>query len=316
LGSTSIFKGDDGKLIRTTKKFPKDKWRYKEMPELCIIKDKELWEATQKRLDEAAGAWNKSRDGSTSKRRDEVYPRRLVTPECGICGHVMYQSGSGKWANYFCPNGVGHKDGCTFRGHKSITQIETAVLQPVLTEVLTEATGDDFVAMANAHLKELAKLPKEDISPLLQELDEVKGGLKNLYDLVEKGGCFNGAEGRITALERRKAELAQEIEAVKSRSGPIPPPLTKEATRIARDLGVGEQTVRRAYDFGMRQAGLNPLGADGKLQRGECRKIAIEQIRAVHRHLDAGKLSVKQIAQKTGVSQSTIRRELEKRRAA
>jgi hypothetical protein len=86
--------------------------------------------------------------------------------------------------------------------------------------------------------------------------------------------------------------------------------------RIARDLRAGEQTVRRAYDYGMRQLGRNPLDSDGKVQRGECRQIAIEKIDAVHRLLDAGNLTVKEIAVKTGVSQSTIRREMKKRRTA
>ncbi|ODA36489.1 recombinase family protein [Planctopirus hydrillae] len=79
--------------------------------------------------------------------------------------------------------------------------------------------------------------------------------------------------------------------------------------KIALELGIGETTVRRAWDHA------NPCCARKAMEngvtpvRGAYRHLKPEQIREVHSCLTEGKLSIPEIAARTGVSQSTIRRE-------
>ena len=79
--------------------------------------------------------------------------------------------------------------------------------------------------------------------------------------------------------------------------------------KIALELGIGETTVRRAWDHA------NPCSARNAMEngvtpvRGAYRHLKPEQLREVHSCLTEGKLSIPEIAARTGVSQSTIRRE-------
>lgn len=79
--------------------------------------------------------------------------------------------------------------------------------------------------------------------------------------------------------------------------------------QIAVELRVCESTVRRAWDHA-HQEQLKDAATNGTpLNRGRYRHIPEAKIREVQSLLKEGKLTIREIVSRTGLSQSTVRRE-------
>lgn len=79
--------------------------------------------------------------------------------------------------------------------------------------------------------------------------------------------------------------------------------------KVALELGIGQTTVRRAWDFANPCCARNALESGTTPVRGAYHQLKPEQLREVHSCLTEGKLSRPEIAARTGASLSTVRRE-------
>ncbi len=81
---------------------------------------------------------------------------------------------------------------------------------------------------------------------------------------------------------------------------------------IAKQLRVREKTVRRAWDFA-HHAEIQAAAAHGTTpKRGGSRRLPIDKIRKLQQALSSGRRDFSDIALEVGVSQNTVRRELER----
>lgn len=110
-----------------------------------------------------------------------------------------------------------------------------------------------------------------------------------------------GGESRDNANEQKYRVVSGEVSKRRSKGESI--------AKIARELGIGKATVRRALDFA-NQDEVRASAKSGKTpNRGRWRHISSETMERVRALLKLGDLSIREIAAETGVSQSTIRRE-------
>jgi hypothetical protein len=62
----------------------------------------------------------------------DLYPKVLVQPICGCCGHPMILGRLvAKYQSFFCINASSGIKGCTNRGYKSARIVDEAVLRTV-----------------------------------------------------------------------------------------------------------------------------------------------------------------------------------------
>lgn len=78
---------------------------------------------------------------------------------------------------------------------------------------------------------------------------------------------------------------------------------------IARELGVSEHTVRRAWDHTHRESILQAAQSSATPARGNYRHIDADKLEMAQSLLRKGKRTIREIATQTGVSESTVRRE-------
>ncbi len=135
----------------TIEKRPRKEWLIRESPQLRIISD-DLWELTQKRIEECAKAYDNSR--KDAPKRTEVYPKTLVRPICGSCGNELMFGRSGKYASFCCLNGIMGKHNCSFKGYKSVKIVETSILNHLREHVFTEEFLTHFVVEANQQMQQ------------------------------------------------------------------------------------------------------------------------------------------------------------------
>ncbi|WP_437192503.1 helix-turn-helix domain-containing protein [Planctomicrobium sp. SH527] len=79
--------------------------------------------------------------------------------------------------------------------------------------------------------------------------------------------------------------------------------------KIALELDLAEQTVRRAWDHANLDATAKAAATGATPNRGSYRHLPTEKIQEAQKLLKEGKLTIREIATQTGLSPSTIRRE-------
>ena len=142
-------------------KLPEDQWFRRESPHLRILSD-DLADAVRKKLNLAAQSFGrKATDRYKRAFRPEVYPKTLIRPICGGCGHPMILGrSSGKYQSFFCRNALSGIKGCTNRGYKSAKLIDDAVLRAVSATLFTEEFTAALTADVNSLLAEAASRPQ------------------------------------------------------------------------------------------------------------------------------------------------------------
>ncbi len=79
--------------------------------------------------------------------------------------------------------------------------------------------------------------------------------------------------------------------------------------KIANELGISEATVRRAWDHAHADRLQQAAASGASINRGSYRHLHADKVRAVRSLLKKGQLTIREIACRTEVSQSTVRRE-------
>jgi hypothetical protein len=150
---------------RTGKKkiiqLPESEWIWRDVPHLRILSD-ELAEAVKQKLGRGSESFGrKAKDPRKKVHRVDLYPKVLIRPICGCCGHPMILGRSvGKYQSFFCMNASSGINGCTNRGYKSAKLIDDAVLKAVSATLFTEEFTSALTADVNSLLAEAASRPQ------------------------------------------------------------------------------------------------------------------------------------------------------------
>lgn len=170
-----------GKITSTQR--PKKEWKARRFRRLQIV-PWSLWKKAQKRLRDCRNAYS---NDSKQRTRTDVYPTTLVRPRCGVCGKPLWLGRGGKYASFCCLNGRDGKNGCSFKGYKSVSILENAILSHLESELLTDDRLEALVIRANEFLTAEAAKPKRDVKPIKAEIRKIKSKMERLADAIEDG---------------------------------------------------------------------------------------------------------------------------------
>ena len=186
------FKGGRSVVDRHTGKkkvihLPKSEWIWPDVPHLRILSD-ELAQAVQRKLGLGAESFGrKAKDRKKKVHRVDLYPKVLIRPLCGCCGHPMILGRSdGKYQSFFCFNATNGIKGCTNRGYKSARIIDEAVLSRLMATLFTDDFIADLTADVNNRLAWIARQPIPSTKKLEQEIANEDRQLKRLTDRLAK----------------------------------------------------------------------------------------------------------------------------------
>ena len=166
---------------------PKSEWIWRDVPHLRILSD-ELAQAVQRKLGLGAESFGrKAKDRKKKVHRVDLYPKVLIRPLCGCCGHPMILGRSdGKYQSFFCFNATNGIKGCTNRGYKSARIIDEAVLSRLMAPLFTDDFIADLTADVNNRLAWIARQPIPSTKKLEQEIANEDRQLKRLTDRLAK----------------------------------------------------------------------------------------------------------------------------------
>ena len=166
---------------------PKSEWIWPDVPHLRILSD-ELAQAVQRKLGLGAESFGrKAKDRKKKVHRVDLYPKVLIRPLCGCCGHPMILGRSdGKYQSFFCLNATNGIKGCTNRGYKSARIIDEAVLSRLMAPLFTDDFIADLTADVNNRLAWIARQPIPSTKKLEQEIANEDRQLKRLTDRLAK----------------------------------------------------------------------------------------------------------------------------------
>jgi site-specific DNA recombinase len=176
---------------RTGKKkviqLPESEWIWRDVPHLRILSD-ELAEAVKQKLGRGSESFGpKAKDERRKVHRVDLYPKVLVRPICGCCGHPMILGRSvGKYQSFFCMNASSGIKGCTNRGYKSARIVDEAVLRTVMATLFTDDFIADLTADVNKRLAWIARQPIPSTKKLEREIANEDRQLKRLTDRLAK----------------------------------------------------------------------------------------------------------------------------------
>jgi len=166
---------------------PESEWLIRDVPHLRILSD-ELADAVKQKLGLGTESFGrKAKDRGKKIHRVDLYPKVLIRPICGCCGHPMILGRSvGKYQSFFCFNASSGIKGCTNRGYKSARIIDEAVLGAVMATLFTDGFIADLTAEVNKRLAWIARQPLPSTKKLEQEIANEDRQLKRLTERLAK----------------------------------------------------------------------------------------------------------------------------------
>ncbi len=227
---------EKGRKKYVIKRNPREKWKVRRARNLQII-PWSVWKAAQRRLELAKNAYSKS--SSRTTRRDEVNATTLVRPLCGGCKKPLWLGRAGKHASFTCTDARDGKNGCTFRGYKTVRHVENAVVNYVLNKVLTPTRVNELVERANQYLIEQSEAPRVDTTAWETEIAKLSAGCKRLAKVLaneDDDQKMGAVVAKLRQDERRLAELRAMARDAK-RSSDIPARLcTTQVLELIKDV--------------------------------------------------------------------------------
>jgi hypothetical protein len=192
---------------------PKSEWIWRDVPHLRILSD-ELAQAVQRKLGLGAESFGrKAKDRKKKVHRVELYPKVLIRPLCGCCGHPMILGRSdGKYQSFFCFNATNGIKGCTNQGYKSARIIDKAVLSRLMATLFTDDFIADLTADVNNRLAWIARQPIPSTKKLEQEIANEDRQLKRLTDRLAKLD-----ETHLDAVLAKAEEMGRQLAAKRER---------------------------------------------------------------------------------------------------
>jgi site-specific DNA recombinase len=235
----------------TTVKFPKEKWKRREVPHLRIFSD-ELRARIDERL-RRVGVDPEGKPRTRSKTdpgRAGLNGKALVRPLCGVCMHELWLGRAGKYASFCCLNGKDGKHGCSLRTYKAVGIVEDAILEFLWATLSSPEFVRKVVEEANAFLAKEAKLPRADSKAIERAVRRLDESITNLVTNLEgpNGHESKAIEDRIRENEAKRDELKEKLRIARLANQEPPAPLTQEAVEdMLRDLrGVLSRDVPEA----------------------------------------------------------------------
>ena len=210
-------------------KLPEDQWLRRESPHLRILSD-DLAEAVRKKLSLATQSFGrKATDRYKLAFRPEVYPKTLIRPICGGCGHPMILGrSSGKYQSFFCRNAVSGIKGCTNRGYKSAKLIDDAVLKAVSAMLFTEDFTADLTADVNAILAAATRRPQGSTKRLEKAIAARERQIARVNDQLvdmESDAAIRSIVAKVKDLQEDLDRMREEL--VEQRRRSQRPPITR-----------------------------------------------------------------------------------------
>ncbi len=225
---------DNGNV--TVVKRPRKEWKRREVPHLRVVSD-EMWAKAHARLKQCSEAYNSNRKNRPT--RTEVYPKALFRPICGYCENELWLGRSGKYASFCCLNGRDGKKGCKLRSYKSVRIIDNAILGHLCKHVFTQESLQTLLAAANRFLVEEAQRPREDTTPLRDQIKALEGKVERLTETIEDCGRA-GLDRLVKRLRRHEKQLRalrRKLKQIEARDAAPPPPITEvDLEAILSDL--------------------------------------------------------------------------------
>jgi len=235
---------DTGRV--TVLKVPQEEWLVRRARHLQIV-PWHLWKLVQHRLKECGRAFFGK--GGPSQDRTDLYPKALIRPICGVCGKPLMLGRSGKYASFCCLNGIHEKHGCTFRGYKSASIVESAVLSYLREHVLTPDRVEELILKANEYLTAQAAKPKANLAPVDSKIRKARAARDRLVALLERVGEQNldAVVARLRKLEEDLCQLRNRRSDLVARNH-VPPSIDRAAADgLLQDLrGLLNQDVAHA----------------------------------------------------------------------
>jgi len=213
---------------------PKSEWIWRDVPHLRILSD-ELAQAVQRKLGLGAKSFGrKAKDRKKKVHRVDLYPKVLIRPLCGCCGHPMILGRSdGKYQSFFCFNATNGIKGCTNRGYKSARIIDKAVLSRLMATLFTDDFIADLTADVNNRLTWIARQPIPSTKKLEQEIANEDRQLKRLTDRLAKLD-----DTHLDAVLAKAEEMGRQLAAKRERLKEL-----QRASRRPKVKSVREQDV-------------------------------------------------------------------------
>jgi site-specific DNA recombinase len=248
-------------------KLPQDQWLVRESPHLRILPD-DLADAVRAKLNLAAQSFGRTAKDRTKKsHRADLYPKVLIRPVCGGCGHPMILGRSvGKYQSFFCVNALSGIKGCKNRGYKSARIIDNAVLRVVMATLFNDAFIDDLAADVNKRLAWIARQPIPSTKKLEQEIANEDRQLKRLTDRLAKLDDTH-LDAVLTKAEEMGRQLAAKRERLKELQRAGRRPNVKHVRRQDIVAALGKLRDLLQGDVGVAAQVLKALVGDVVIQK-------------------------------------------------
>ena len=230
---------ETGKL--TAIKKPASEWQpRRERPELQIISE-ELFDQAQERLAFLKERFKERQKDNPKTSRTDLHPNLLIRPICHACRWPLglVRSLSSGYGSLKCTKGFDKNTPCGRLGCKALNLINKCVLGVLKDEVFTPEFLNRLLAEANAHLQELAKLPKEDTKPMKQQIAEITQEEKRLAERLT-GRSEEGIEilfDRLKDLAATRKRLTDKLHEMESCNNFVPQPMgPHDMVKLLQDL--------------------------------------------------------------------------------
>ena len=193
-----------------TKINPEREWTVIDRPHWRIMDDA-LWNRVQDRIKKVYGARPRG-PGKRNRAKSEVYANAMLSGilYCDQCDRPLTFN-NGKEPCVWCPHGRHRMAGCTLY-YKQAHYVETAFLNFLRDQVLTEEVAKKLTQSVNAYLKAEAAKPAVDLQPLRRRIREIEAQAANLVDALGSGKA-----GRPDTLVRKITEYEAEVDQLRER---------------------------------------------------------------------------------------------------
>ena len=194
---------------RVSRMNPKEEWQWADASHLAIV-DGDVWTAAQERK----VARSQAMASGTSKAPKRPFSGLL---RCGVCcGGMSMHDRAGDAIRVRCTT-VKESGSCTNRRSYRLDIIERAIFEKLQGQLTNPAYLQEYLRVYREERRAAARETAVDRGKLERELRDIVGQLDRLIDLYARGIVDDaGVDERIAALQKRKAETRERLDAIEA----------------------------------------------------------------------------------------------------
>ncbi len=187
-----------------------------------VIIDKELWDKTQKRLNEARGEFPTGPKKSSSRRPKnyvQTNPNHLFSGlmKCHVCGGAIVLI-SGKGSGYYgCYNA--RRKTCRNTLLVPLKKVEEKIISKLVNEILTP----ENLEYIYKNVEKIAAEGLNEVPALLEskrgQIDKIQQEIRNYLNFVKMGNFSKSVSNALSEAEKKNEGLQQEISALEFQQG-------------------------------------------------------------------------------------------------